>query len=146
MSEEQNQIESEEEEDAVTFYRNLRHIPVFEVLGIKLLELEQGRARLQYTATRQFYHGGEVIQGGVITAALDAAIAFAALAGLPLRSQVATTNINVNFLRAVVAGDYFVDGKVIKFGKRAIFAESSMHYSNGNLCATATSTLVSWRD
>jgi uncharacterized protein (TIGR00369 family) len=146
MPEEQEQTDPQEQIDAAKYYQVLRHIPVFETLGIKLLELEKGRSRLQYTATRQFYHGGDVIQGGIITAALDAAIAFAALAGLPMRSQLATTNINVNFLRAVVAGEYFVDGKILKFGKRAIFAESALYDSNGTLCATATSTLVSWLD
>jgi len=51
--------------------------PVFDLLGIQIERVEPGRAWLSLPFKKELTHSGGIVQGGIVTALADAAIAFA---------------------------------------------------------------------
>ena len=90
----------------------------------------------------QFLQGANVVQGGVVSAMLDFALAFAGLAMLPLERACATTTLNVAFLRPAKPGLYRAIGTVERLGRRVIFTHGSVARPDEPPVATGTSSLT----
>jgi uncharacterized protein (TIGR00369 family) len=124
---------------------NRPKIPLFNLLGIEVLEAEPDRSKLRYTAKEEFFNGSGVVQGGIVTAVLDASMAFAILPGLKEGENFTTADMNITFMRGVTEGVYYTEGTVIKRGSKAMFCEAKMYNAKNQLCASATSTIICWQ-
>jgi uncharacterized protein (TIGR00369 family) len=119
--------------------------PLAEMLRATLTAVEPaaGGVTLRYEPGPQFLQGNGVIQGGVITAMLDFAMAFAALARTPANAVVSTASLNVNFLRPALPGIYRSVGRVTRLGTRIAFLESELvRETDGAVVATATAVMA----
>jgi uncharacterized protein (TIGR00369 family) len=112
-------------------------------LGGHLLHVnrDSGRVDLSFAPGSLFTQGGGVIQGGIVCAMLDFAMAFAVLARLPAGETAVTVNLNTSYLRAVRQGKLLVTGLVDRLGTAAAFATARLTAQDGLLLATASSTL-----
>lgn len=90
----------------------------------------------------QFLQGADVVQGGVVSAMLDFALAFAGLAMLPADRVCATTTLNVAFLRPARPGLYRATGEVERMGQRVVFARGTLARPDEPPVASGTSTLT----
>jgi uncharacterized protein (TIGR00369 family) len=90
----------------------------------------------------QFLQGANVVQGGVVSAMLDFALAFAGLAMLPLVRACATTTLNVAFLRPARPGLYRAVGTVDRIGQRVIFAHGHVAPPDDPPVATGSASLT----
>lgn len=122
--------------------RPMTSSPLLEALGARLLAWEPDRAELTMTFApgELFRQGAGVIQGGAVTAILDFAMAFAAMARLGDQAAV-TSSITTNLMGAGMAPEVAVRGRVLRTGRRLVFAEADLE-GGGRLLATATSTLL----
>lgn len=123
-----------------------RTIPLFQTLGIEVVESEAGKSRMRYLAKPEWFNGTGVVQGGIVTAVLDAAMAMAVVPGLEDGEFFSSAEIKVTFLRGISEGEYNVEGRIIKRGSRAIFGESTIYNQKGQACATASSTMICWKE
>ena len=102
--------------------------------------------RTQKTATASFEipldfcHSGNMVQGGFVTAMLDATMSHAAFAAIGDVCQVPTLEIKVSFIAPSLAGKFIAEGRVVKLGKSIGFLEGCLYNPAGELTATATST------
>ena len=91
-----------------------------------------------------FYNPIGMIHGGLLCTLLDSVAGCAAHSLLPARAGYSSIEIKVNFLRAVHAdsGELTATGRVVKPGRRVMFAEAQAVDAAGKLVGSATSTLL----
>ncbi|MEQ1498072.1 MAG: PaaI family thioesterase [Novosphingobium sp.] len=117
---------------------------LYEAMGLtRIVAIDaDGRACLEYQAKPQQCHSGGVVQGGFVTGWIDAAMAHAVIARVGENVVPMTLELKVSFLAPARPGAIFAEGWIIKAGRKTAFAEGSLKDADGNLLATASSTLM----
>ena len=125
-----------------------RRPPAWDLLNLRLMSYDQERTRvvMEWQAEERHCHSvtghpkGGIVQGGIVTGWLDAAMASACLLdGGPLMS-VASLEIKVAFLLPAHPGLYRSYGTVIRRGRSVAFMEAELRDSCDNLIARGSST------
>ncbi|WP_126227657.1 PaaI family thioesterase [Burkholderia ambifaria] len=118
--------------------------PLAIALQTKLLrvDIELGVVELSFRPGEQFLQGANVIQGGIVSAMLDFALGFAALAAVQQSQSVATATLNVSFLRPAKAGTYVARGRLERLGRVMAFTRGALFEPGERPVATATSSLA----
>jgi uncharacterized protein (TIGR00369 family) len=102
---------------------------------------ERKALKAAFTVRPEYCHtNGTIAQGGFVTAWLDAAMAHAVMHDTGHAQTVFTLEIKVSFYDKVSPGPGWVEGRVIRRGRRVIFLAASLYGPNGKLAAEATST------
>ena len=111
---------------------------------IALLDLdrESGTIRISAELGERWLNGGGVIQGGIVAGILDFAMAFAVLSKMRSNQALATTNLDVAYLRPCLPGHFEATAEVISLGRSVAFLKAEMFGADGKRVATATSTGV----
>ena len=104
-------------------------------------DAERKALRAAFTVRREYCHtNGTIAQGGFITAWLDAAMAHAVLHDTAHAQTVFSLEIKVSFYEKVGPGEGWVEGRVVRRGKRVAFLDAALYNAQGKLAAEATST------
>ncbi|MBD8621146.1 PaaI family thioesterase [Sphingomonas sp. CFBP 13728] len=121
-----------------------RQPPLGEKLGISLVEAEHGHAVFEATPDGTSYNPMGSVHGGYISAILDSACGIAAHTGLKPGLGYTTLELKVSFLRSLndASGKIRAIGRLISMGGCAAFSEATLFNEKGQICATATSTLL----
>jgi uncharacterized protein (TIGR00369 family) len=85
-------------------------------------------------------HSVDIVQGGFITAMLDAAMAHVVLAVEKFQVTLSSIDINVSFLRPTRAGKFVAVGSIVKLGKNVGYLKAELFNEQGELTASATSS------
>lgn len=103
---------------------------------------DTGAVSLRFDIKPDFCHSGNIVQGGFVTAMLDAAMAHAAIAHVGRLFSVPTLDIHVSFLKPALAGRFKGVGRVVRIGKSIGFLEAMLYSDTDVLTATASSTVL----
>ena len=115
--------------------------PIASCLGLKLLELSPGHARVEITLLPEHLNFNGLVFGGIVMAVADQAFAYAV--NSVTRSSIAT-QFNLHFIAAARTGDTLVaEARLLKHGRRVSIAEITVTNRDGRLIARATGTTVS---
>ena len=125
-----------------------RRPPAWNLLNLKLLSYDQEakRAVMEWQAEERHCHSveghlkGGIVQGGVVTGWLDAAMASACLFDGDPSLAVASLEIKVSFLLPAHPGVYRSYGSVIRRGKSVAFMEAELRDAEERLIARGSST------
>jgi uncharacterized protein (TIGR00369 family) len=121
---------------------NTRRPPTGLLFKSQVLDLrsEDGFVRVQYDIGPEFTNPGGSVQGGIVTAMLDDACAFAVIikSGQPV--FVATLELKTSFFAASKPGLLIAEARVIKLGKSVAFVEADLLDPAGTLLARMTTT------
>jgi uncharacterized protein (TIGR00369 family) len=102
---------------------------------------ERRELRMAFEIGPEFCHTVDVVQGGFVTAMLDASMAHAVLAAEPQHAvRVSSIDIHVSFLRVARAGGFAAIGSIVKAGRTIAFLKAELFDAKGDLVATATSS------
>lgn len=102
---------------------------------------ERRELRMEFDIGTDFCHTVDIVQGGFITAMLDASMAHAVLASEPQHHvRVSSIDITVSFLRPARAGHFTAVGSIVKSGRTIAFLKAELYNDKGDLVATATSS------
>jgi uncharacterized protein (TIGR00369 family) len=101
---------------------------------------EKRELRMDFDIGREYCHTVDIVQGGFITAMLDASMAHAVLAAEHFKVRVSSIDINVSFLRPARAGAFAAVGSIVKAGRSVAFLKAELFTDKGELVATATSS------
>lgn len=107
---------------------------IYHLLKPEVLEHGDGRAVLRFTPEPIWTIGHGVVQGGIVTAMLDMAMAFAS-------DGLSTATITVDILRPAT-GRLTATGEVTKMGRRLLFATGELHDDEGRLIARGNQTAI----
>ena len=116
--------------------------------GGTLLEYsdQEQKAVMQFDARPEFCHSdGKVVQGGFITAWMDAAMAHAVRQASHGESSAMTLELKVTFIAAAGPGRVVAVGRVVSMGRSVAFLEGQLLDGGGRLLATSSSTAKLFR-
>ena len=109
-------------------------------LGMRLVELSQGYAKVKLELKREFLNWENMIQGGVIATILDQAFGCACNT---LENIHVAVQMNIHFLAAAPVGEtIYAESRVLHAGKRVGASEMTVVDSKGKTIALATGTTV----
>ena len=118
--------------------------PIIELFELDLVEIEPGVAVFEGTPDRRFYNPIGSVHGGYAATLLDSACGIAVHTRMKPGQGYTTLELKVSYHRGLSdrSGRVRAAGRVVTLGRRAAFAEATLHDGEGRLCATATSTLL----
>jgi acyl-CoA thioesterase len=112
--------------------------PVWQLMGIKLIELSEGYAKTSLKLRPEFVNFVDTIQGGIIVALADSAFGYAVNS---FHYPTVAAQFNTHFLNPAYSGEELIaECRVAKAGKRAVMAEISIVNTEGKIIAKATGT------
>lgn len=116
--------------------------PASAYLGLELIGVSRaaGMAEMVFHATDQLCNKWGGVQGGMVAAMLDDAMAFAVGLGLDWGQISPTLEIKVSMLAPVRPGPVYALGKVLRRGRSVGFIEGELRDGEGNLLATGSTT------
>jgi uncharacterized protein (TIGR00369 family) len=118
--------------------------PIAVLLGMRLAEVEDGRAVFECLAGEQHYNPIGVVHGGLAMTLLDSAMTCAIQTRAPAGSGFTTVEAKTNFVRPVTAATGMIRaiGTLIHAGSRLATAEGRVVDAAGKLYAHATTTCI----
>jgi uncharacterized protein (TIGR00369 family) len=114
-------------------------VPFVDALGLELLEMGAGRARVRFTPRPEHLNSWQGLHGGMVMAVLDVALTTASRSLVPACIGCATVELKTNFLAAAI-GTVVAEGRAQRAGRSLIFAEGEMRDGAGTVLAKASGT------
>jgi uncharacterized protein (TIGR00369 family) len=114
-------------------------------LGYRRVSWGEGSSAVAWDATPEYgfpTSSGTVIQGGLVTALLDAAMGGACWTVLDADEAFLTADLRVEFLRATRPGTLTATGTVVRRTRRVVFCEARLEDADGLLLAASRCTQV----
>ncbi|MGC8908330.1 MAG: PaaI family thioesterase [Desulfomonilaceae bacterium] len=116
--------------------------PYFQLLSMRLVELELGRAVLRIRLAEKHLQPFGVVHGGVFSSIIDAAAFWAVFSEVDEDTGMTTVDLKVNYLAPASQGVMIATGQRIKLGKTLGLAEATVTDEEGRILAHGTSTLI----
>lgn len=124
-----------------------RHVGehVHTTLGYRRVGGSAGRATVEWDASAAYGFptaGGTVVQGGLVTAVLDAAMGDAAWTVLREGETFLTVDLRVEFFRSTRPGPVRAEGMVVRRSSRVVFCTADLYDEAGELLAASRCTQI----
>ncbi len=105
--------------------------PFFCQMGIEIVSYDAGTSVLKMQVRPDMHNGVGWLQGGMLVALADEAIALALYTVLKEQEGIATISESTSFVKGVREGVIVAKAKVIKKGRRVAFAEAEVFSDAG---------------
>lgn len=118
---------------------------IWATLGYRRLSWEPGQTEIAWDATEDYCFptaGGPIVQGGLVTALLDAGMGGACWSVLDKDQAFLTADLRVEFLRSARVGTLTARGWVVRRTRRVVFCAAEMRDEAGTILATSRCTQV----
>ena len=117
--------------------------PFLDFLGITLVDLKDGYARFRMPVRPEYLQGAKTMQGGLIVALADEAIAHAMMTQLSPEEGLTTIELKSNFLAGVNNGELIADATVFKKGQSLVIGDCLVTDDKGkNICRVSATFLL----
>jgi len=100
--------------------------PFFCQMGIEVVSAKEGKAVLKMAVRPDMHNGVGWLQGGLLVALADEAMALAIYTQLLDGEGIATISESTSFLKGIREGVVFAEGNVIRKGRRVAFCEGEV--------------------
>lgn len=104
------------------------------------VDIENKICEMEFIMGKKYCHSVDIIQGGFVTAMLDAVTSHAVFAFQKEMIALSTLELKVSFLKASRAGKFKAFGKIERMGRSIAFLSGELYNSEGQRTATITST------
>jgi uncharacterized protein (TIGR00369 family) len=118
---------------------------IWRTLGYRRTDWRPGSTTIEWEAVADYCFptaGGAVVQGGLVTALLDAAMGGACWTVLDRDQVFLTADLRVEFLRVSRPGLLRATGTVVRRTRRVVFCAADMQDADGALLASSRCTQV----
>jgi uncharacterized protein (TIGR00369 family) len=118
--------------------------PMVSLLGLRLVEVGEGRIVFVGTAHEQFYNGFGVAHGGWTATLLDSSLGCAVNTLQPAGRSFTTLELKINYIRPLSreVGEVRCEASVIYAGNRTATAEARVVDAAGKVYAHGTTTCI----
>ena len=112
----------------------------FAMLGGEVVAVDAAgkSCTIMFDIGSEFCHSVDVVQGGFVTAMLDAAMTHSVFAMAEDIVNLSSLEIKTNYLEATRAGRLRAEGMIIKAGYKLAFLEGRLYDAQGVLTATSS--------
>ena len=119
----------------------------WEWLGLRIVELSEGSATVEMTATEDMANHSGFVHGGMISTLADSAMGRSLRTVKPGVVRAMSFDLKVSFINAAKIGETrSATGRVIHAGRRTMVAECRVEGKEGRLIATASGTFAVTRE
>jgi len=120
---------------------NEHTLPFIKMLGGTVLDIDREAmtCTFEFNVSTDFCHSGDIVQGGFVTAMMDAAMSHAIFGLGENIANVSSLEITTRYFEATRAGKLIATGKISKAAYKTAFLEAELHDTEGKLLATAQS-------
>lgn len=118
---------------------------IWRTLGYRRVDWSEGSATVEWRASEDYCFptaAGPVVQGGLVTALLDAAMGGACWTTLGSEEVFLTADLRVEFLRSTRPGVLRATGEVVRRTRRVVFCSAQLVDAEGTLLATSRCTQI----
>jgi uncharacterized protein (TIGR00369 family) len=117
--------------------------PFLDFLDIKLTDLKDGLAEFRMKVRPEYMQGAKIMQGGLVVALGDEAIAHAMMTQLAPDEGLTTIELKSNFLSAVSEGELIAQATVFKKGRSLVIGDCLVTDDKGkNICRVSATFLL----
>jgi len=116
--------------------------PYYAAMGISVVALEEGCARLRLDAGEMHLNADGIVHGGVLPALADAAMGSALRTLRGEGEQLLTIESNIRYLRPAGRGSLFAQGRVVHAGASIAFMEVEVADGHGAAVARGGGTFA----
>lgn len=126
----------------IEFFSN---IPFTKLMGMKLLEIEPGRARMTMSYRADLCQPAGILHGGAIASLIDTAIAHSILLTLPDNNapttggRIVSIDLRVKYFRPVSAGQIVCTARIARPGRTIVHADAVVVNDDGKEVAVGDS-------
>ena len=104
------------------------------------VDVENGRCEMDYFVGKQYCHSGDIVQGGFVTALLDAVSSHAVMCMDPEIVGVSTLELKVSYLAASRSGKFHCTGQVERLTRNFVFLSAELFNEDKIRTATLSAT------
>jgi uncharacterized protein (TIGR00369 family) len=117
--------------------------PFLDYFGITMIELKNGYTRFMMPVRPEYLQGAKTMQGGLIVALADEAIAHAMMSQLNPDEGLTTIELKSNFLAGVSSGELTATATVFKKGQSLVIGDCLVTDNKGkNICRVSATFLL----
>lgn len=114
--------------------------PATKTLGIKIVELSEGRSIMEMTVDPKHHNMSATMHGGIMADIADAAMGVAISTTIAPHEDFTTMEMKISFYRPHTKGPLRAEGIVTKRGKRVAFTEAVLTNEHKQIVAKANGT------
>ncbi len=119
----------------------IAHNPFIQSMGIEVPELAEGYAKFVLPFRPGYANSIGLLQGGMIAALADEAVAYALWSSVPEGESISTVEMKINFLAPVRQGPITAEATIAKRGRTISLGEAAV-YENNRLVAKGLFTYI----
>jgi len=123
-----------------------RHFPFSQLMGMEIVELEPGRARISMSWREDLCQPAGILHGGAIASLVDTSIAHSILLTPEHRAirdehggRLVSVDLRIKYLRPVSSGLVLCDARVVRMGRQIIHADAVVTAPDGKEVALGDS-------
>jgi len=119
-------------------------LPFFTSLGFRIESVDDGSGQARFVYDEKWTRPYGVINGGTLMALADVATYIALFGRLGVVPLAVTNELKMNFLRPAIGGDVIASAKLLKVGRRVVYAAVDVFMADNpdRLIAHATTSYI----
>lgn len=119
-------------------------IRFWQLLGMQVADVRKGWARLRIPFDEKLTNAAGRLHGGVIFSAADSVTGLALLGLLGKGERIATLEMKINYLKAVVTEDITAEARIVHRGQQTAVGDVDVRDGAGHQVAKALATYAIW--
>ncbi len=117
--------------------------PYWDLLGITLLDIKQGWARLHLPFDKKLTHPYGIAHGGAVFSLADSAVAMALLGLVAPEDKFVTVEMKINYLSTFTTGELTAEATIVHQGRQTALGEIEVrHAADDTLVAKGSATYL----
>jgi acyl-CoA thioesterase len=116
--------------------------PFYQLLGMKVLEIRDGKCRMEMPFRKKLTHPYGIIHGGAIASLADSAVAMALIDLVKPSDRITTIEFKINFFTSISQGKLTAQAKIIYKGSKTAVGDVEVKNEAGKLVAKVIATYM----
>jgi acyl-CoA thioesterase len=114
--------------------------PYWALLGLELVEIRKGWARLRIPINEKLTNAIGLVHGGAIFSAADSAVGMALIGMVARNENISTLEMKINYLKPVRGGELIAEAKIVHKGTQTAIGDVEVRNEQGSLIAKGLAT------
>jgi len=114
--------------------------PFWSLLGMELIEIKKGWAKIRLPFTEKLANGIGVAHGGAIFSPADSAVGMALVGLLDKDENISTLEMKINYMKPFTEGEMIAEAKILHKGTMTAIGDVAVTDGKGNLIAQGLAT------